>query len=63
MLPANRNAVDFQDLVSLIQEAAALRRPAFHHTTNHHAVHVITHCCALLAEAGLTENKNSMQHV
>lgn len=57
VLPANRNAVDLQDLVSLVQEAAALCRAALHHTAYHHAVHVITHCCALFAEAGVTKQE------
>lgn len=63
VLPANRNAVDLQDLVSLVQEATALCCPALYHPAYHHAIHVVTHCCALLAKAGVTENKNSMKHV
>lgn len=63
VLPANGNAVDLQDLVSLVQEAAALGRAALHHAAHHHAVHVVTHRRALLAEAGVTSGNKNNVHV
>lgn len=56
MFSPNWNAVYLQDLVSLIQEAAALRCPALYHTAYYHVVHVVTHCCTLLAESGVFVN-------
>lgn len=54
---SNQNAIDLQDLVSLVQEAAALRCPALHHAAYYHAVYVVTHCRTLLAEAGVRQDK------
>lgn len=47
VLPADRHAVDLQDLISLSQETAPLGCPALHHTTHYHAVHLVTNRGAL----------------
>lgn len=47
VLPADRHAVDLQDLISLSRETAPLGCPALHHTTHYHAVHLVTNRGAL----------------
>lgn len=50
IFPADLDAIDLQDLVSFMEESAALRRPALHDAADDHAVHVVPHGGALQAQ-------------
>jgi len=47
VLALHVDAVDVENLVTLVQHAALVRRPALHDTTDDHRLTIITNCCSL----------------
>ena len=71
VFPPNGNPVDLQDLISLAQKAATLCCSAFHDTTHHHTVHVVTYCRTLkrghthssfIVDEAISQNKQGIDN-